>query len=115
MSWLLLILKCLCSGSLCCVYGLINLTSWFLLMVLICEVFLALCFESCGWTSFLYSSFPVSTRKLDPFSGEYITQSFLLRCRAKEYLDLSGPPGLVLLFLKTEAQPASEAPCLFKI
>ena len=108
-------LKCLCSVSLCCVYGLINLTSRLLLMVLICGVFEALCFESCGWVSFFYSSFPVTTRRLDPFSGTYLKQLQLLRCRVKEYFDLRGPPGEVLLYLKMEAQPASEISCLFKI
>jgi len=54
------------------------------LMVLICGVFQALCFDSCGWVSFFCSSVPVNACRRDPFSDAYLNQLLLLRCQVKE-------------------------------
>jgi len=103
--------KCACSGSLWSVRSLIGLISWLFFVVLIGGVFQALFLSLVVF----FSSVPVTTHGLDLFSGAYHnTQSVSVVPRDWKLFDLRGPPGLVLLCLKTEAEPAAETSCSVK-
>jgi len=68
-----------------------------------------LIFESC-W--FFFSSVTVTIRGLDLFSGAYHNMlSVSVVPRDWKSLGLRGPPGLVLLCLKTEADSTAETSC----
>ena len=63
--------KFMCSGILCCVYGLINLCSWLFLRLIICGLVQVLFLSIVVTSTFLNSHFPVTTLILHPFSGAY--------------------------------------------
>jgi hypothetical protein len=60
----------MCSGLLYCVYGLVSLSSWFFLWLLICGLI-----QGLFWVSFLiFGHLPVTTLGLDLLLGAYVNE-----------------------------------------
>jgi hypothetical protein len=78
----------MCSGLLCCVCSLIHLSSWFFLCFVICGLFQVLFLSFV--LNFSISILPVTTLRLDLFSGTHHKNFLCLWCPVVEINSICG-------------------------